>query len=111
MKTSNSAPKGKEMAEKSGSFAKGGTTKMFGQQGADAAKPGTSSVNPASANNKFGLPSNVGKTGVMGKQGGATPAIAGQSSVGGKAGDNSFKVSGGAGKMFGNTGSTPAKPR
>lgn len=102
--------KNKEISQKSGAFAKGGSTKMFGQQGANPALPGTSSPNSSSASNKFGLPNNVGKTGVMGKQHGAAPAVAGQVSSGGRGGDNAFKVSGGKGHMAGFTPAANAKP-
>lgn len=109
MKTSSSAPKGKEKTEKSGSFAKGGSNKMFGQMGVQPSQPGVSApMNaPAATNN----PPKGGRTGVMGKQRGAAPAVAGQVSPGGRGGDNSFKVSGGKGHMAGFTGSTPARPK
>lgn len=103
--------KNKEISQKSNTFAKGGTTKMFGQQGADPAKPGTSSPNAGAPNNKFGIPKNVGKTGVMGKQRGAAPVEAGKVSTGGREGSNAFKVSGGNGHMAGFSPAQNAKPR
>lgn len=102
--------KNREVSQKNNTFAKGGTTKMAGQQGVAPSKPGQVSVSTGSPNNKFGLPKNVGKTGVMGKQRGAAPAIAGQVSSGGRAGDNTFKVSGGKGRMAGFSPAANAKP-
>jgi hypothetical protein len=102
--------KNKELSQKSSSFAMGGKAKMAGQQGANPAKPGTSSPASGGANNKFGLPNNVGKTGVMGKQGGAAMAEPGKVSTGGRSGDNTFKVSGGKNRMAGFTPAANAKP-
>lgn len=111
MKTNNSAPKGKEKSEKTGFGAKGGTTKMAGQQGVAPSKPGQVSVSSGSPNNKFGIPNGVGKSGVMGKQRGAAPSRPGTVSSGGHGGDNSFSVKGGSGHMAGFSGSTPARAK
>lgn len=108
MKTSSSAPKGKEKSEKAGSFAKGGNTKMFGQMGVQPMKPGTAA--PTSAPSTGNSPIRGGKSGVMGKQRGAAPSVPGQVSSGGRGGDNSFKVSGGRGRMAGFSPASPAKP-
>lgn len=110
VKTNNSAPKGKEKTEKMNIGAKGGTNKMAAQQGVAPSKPGQVSVSSGSPNNKWGIPNNVGKSGVMGKQRGAAPAVSGQVSSGGRGGDNSFKVSGGNGHMAGFSASPNAKP-
>lgn len=109
MKTSSSAPKGKEKTDKAGSFAKGGSNKMFGQMGVQPSQAGVSA--PANAPSTGNNAPKGGRTGVMGKQGGAAPAVAGQVSSGGRAGNNDFSVKGGSGHMAGFTGSTPARPR
>lgn len=109
MKTSSSAPKGKEKTDKAGSFAKGGSTKMFGKSGAAPDSPGMAGQPTLPKFDK--APAKGGTGGVMGKQRGAAPAVSGQVSSGGRSGDNSFKASGGSGHMAGNTGSTPAKAR
>jgi len=108
MKTTSSAPKGKEKTEKMNVGAKGGSGKMFGKMGVQPAEAGVAAPTRApSANNAA---PKGGRTGVMGKQGGAAPAVAGQVSSGGRGGDNTFKVSGGKGHMAPFTGSTTAKP-
>ena len=63
MKNNHSMPNGKtkEKSEKTGIGAKGGSTKMFGQQGADPAVAGTSSPNSGAPNNKWGIPTGAGK--------------------------------------------------
>jgi hypothetical protein len=109
MKTSSSAPKGKEKSEKAGSFAKGGSTKMFGKSGSAPDVPGSAAMPSLPRFDK--APLKGGKTGVMGKQRGAAPSVPGQVSSGGRGGDNSFKVSGGRGRMAGFSPSSPAKPR
>jgi hypothetical protein len=100
----NSEVFGKEKSEKGNVFAKGGTTKMFGEQDASPANPGTSSPNNGNvkANNKFGIGYSVGKTSMFGEQD-ASPAMPGESSPanGRKAPDNNWGVKGGTTKMFG----------
>lgn len=101
--------KDKKQSTSSGAFAKGGNTKMRGPQSVNPSEPGVS-VNPNKpADNKFGIPSGVGKSGVMGKQRGAAPAEPGKASPGGRQGNNDFSVKGGTGHMAGFTGSTPAR--
>lgn len=107
MKTSSSAPKGKEKTDKAGSFAKGGSNKMVSQSGAAPVIAGQVSTGGRSSGNNA---PKGGRTGVMGKQGGAAPAVAGQVSSGGRSGNNDFSVKGGSGHMAGFTGSTPARP-
>lgn len=107
MKTTSSAPKGKEKSDKAGAFAKGGSGKMFGKMGVQPSQPGVSApMRAPSANNA----APKGGSGHMAKQSGAAPAVAGQVSTGGRSGDNTFKVSGGKGHMAPFTGSTTAKP-
>jgi len=107
MKTTSSAPKGKEKTEKMGIGAKGGSGKMSGQNYAGPQQPGQS----ASMGQKTNGSVKGGRTGVMGKQHGAAPAVSGQVSSGGRGGDNTFKVVGGKAHMAPFTGSTTAKPR
>jgi len=115
VKTNNSVPNGrtKEKAEKTNVGAKGGSTKMFGPQDASPAVAGETAAHNGrkSPNNKWGVPNNVGKTGVMGKQRGAAAAVAGKVSSGGSGGDNSFKVSGGKGHMAGFSPAANAKAK
>ena len=111
MKNNHSMPNGKtkEKSEKTGIGAKGGSTKMFGQQGADSAKSGTSSPNSGAPNNKWGIPTGAGK-GHMAKQQGADPAVAGTSSPNSGAPNNKWGVSGGKGKMFGKQTASNQRP-
>lgn len=95
--------KGKTSA--SASFAKGGSTKMSGQNYVGPQKPGQST----SMGQKSNAPVAKGGGAKMAGFSGAAPAEAGKVSVGGRAGDKSFSVRGGGKKMAGNTGSTPAK--
>lgn len=99
--------KGKVESCKTGNFAKGGSTKMFGKGGAAPAIAGTT----ARPSQKFDKAApKGGSTGVMGKQRGAAPAVSGAISVGGRGGDNTYKASGGKGHMAGFTPASPAKP-
>ena len=70
--------KSKEVSEKKVTFAKGGTTKMFGQQGAEPQKAGESGHDPKSqgAGAKFAK----GGSGKMFGFRASEPAKAGQSS-------------------------------
>lgn len=108
MKTSNSAPKGKEKSEKTGIGAKGGSTKMFGKSGAAPREAGVSAPTRSQSFDKNALKG--GRSGVMGKQRGAAPAEPGKTSSGGRGGDNSFKASGGKGHMAGFSPASNAKP-
>jgi len=109
MKTSNSAPKGKEKTDKSGDFAKGGSTKMFAKSGVAPSQEGVSApVSPQSFNKDA---PKGGKTGQVGNQKGAAVAQPGGLTMGGTGGDNTFKVSGGKTKMFGFTGAQPARAK
>lgn len=100
MKTSSSAPKGKEMSEKKGIGAKGGKTKMFGPQDASSAQPsGAASHNGRhSPNNKWGV--KAGPSGKMAGPQGAKPASPGGVTVS-SSGPQKWGVSGGKGRMFG----------
>ena len=110
MKTSNSAPKGKEKTDKAGSFAKGGSNKMFGKMGVKPSEAGVAAPTRAPGMDKAAPKG--GRTGVMGKQRNAAPSQPGKVTSGGAAGgDNTFKVSGGRGHMAPFTPATPAKPR
>ena len=109
MKSNHSAPKGKEKSEKSGVFAKGGTTKMFPKMGVKPSMPGVSAPTSTPGFDKAAIKG--GRTGVRGKQRGAAPARPGQSSPGGHSGDNTFKASGGKGHMAPFTPASTAKPR
>ena len=103
---------GKEKSEKGSMLAKGGTNKMIGQGSANPAEPGVSAnKNNGPNDNKFGLPNNVGKGHMLGKQD-ASPARAGTSSPdnGATKAINSWGVQGGKGHMAGHTGASPAKP-
>jgi len=110
MKNSNSAPKGKEKTDKSGSFAKGGTTKMFSKMGAAPDTAGTASATTAP---KFDKNPAKGGTGRMFGEQSSDPSLPGTSSPnnGRHAPSNKFGANGGKGKMFGNTGSTPARAK
>ena len=108
VKTSNSAPKGKEKSEKMGMGAKGGTTKMSGQNYVGPQTPFQST----SGGQKSNPPVKGGRTGLQGKQRGASPARPGLASSGGHDKfDNTFKVSGGSGRMAGFSPASPAKAR
>lgn len=102
MKNDHSKPNGKtkEKSEKSGIGAKGGSTKMFGQQGVAPSKPGQVSTSSGSPNNKFGVGRGAGK-GHMAKEGAADPALPGTSSPNNSKAENKWGVSGGKSKMFG----------
>lgn len=108
MKTSSSAPKGKEKTDKAGSFAKGGSGKMFGKMGVKPSEAGVAAPTRAPGMDK--VAPKGGRTGVMGKQRGAAPAVAGQVSSGGRGGDNSFSVKGGNGHMAPFTPASNARP-
>lgn len=107
MKTNSSAPKGKEMTEKMGFGAKGGTNKMAPKMGVQTSEPGVSAPMRAP---KASNDAPKGGSGKMAKQSGAAPAVAGQVSTGGMGGDNTFTVKGGGNRMAPFTGSTSAKP-
>lgn len=109
MKTNSSSPKGKEKSDKAGSFAKGGSTHMFGKRGVQTSEAGKVTTGPGGFDSSF--KAKAGGKGVMGKQRGAAPATPGGHSSGGRGGDNTFKASGGSGHMAGYTGAMNAKPR
>jgi hypothetical protein len=110
MKNSNSAPKGKEKTDKSGSFAKGGTTKMFPKMGVQPDSAGMAGQPTAP---KFDKNAAKGGSGKMFGEQSADPSLPGTSSPsnGRRSPNNKFGANGGNGKMFGNTGSTPARAK
>ena len=97
----------KEKSDKSASFAKGGSTKMFGQQDASPSMAGTSS--PANgrkgADNKYSVSGGNGK---MAGQQGAHPAKSGGVAVS-QPGAGKGGIDAGRGKMFGPQQAGPAK--
>jgi hypothetical protein len=101
---------GKEKKESDNTFAKGGSTKMFGQQDASPAMPGTSSPanGKGSPNNKFGIPTGTGKGKMVGKQA-ADPQAPGVSGHAAGTSQN-WGVKGGTTKMFGKQTANTALP-
>lgn len=97
--------KSKEKTSKSASFAKGGSTKMSGQNYVGPQVAGQTT----SMGQKSNAPVAKGGGSKMAGFSGAAPAEAGKVSVGGRSGDTSFSVRGGGKKMAGYSGSTPAK--
>lgn len=99
--------KGKEKKMSSTQFAKGGTTKMFEEGGANTAQPGVSHAPGGSPSNKFGIPPGAGKGHTFGPQV-AEPSKPGVAAdpTGKDPATNQFKVAGGKTKMF---GFSPAK--
>ena len=59
------AAKTKQMSSKSGAFAKGGSTKMFGKQSTGPQKPGTTAATKTGNGGKF---AKGGSTKMFGKQ-------------------------------------------
>lgn len=68
----------KSSGDGAGKFPKGGSTKMFGQQGAKTAKAGVVSVSSAGKGEKFVK----GGSGKMFGKGSARPAVAGRTAKG-----------------------------
>lgn len=100
--------KSKEMSDKAGAFAKGGSGKMAPKMGAQPMTPGTAAPTsfPKASNEMI----KGGSARSGNKQGGAAPAEAGKVSSGGRGGDNSFTVKGGGNRMAPFTGAQNARP-
>jgi hypothetical protein len=98
--------KSKVQAGKSASFAKGGSTKMSGQNYVGTQKPGQSTSQGQKSNDK------VAKGGGRGMAGfsGAAPSTEGKVSVGGRGGNTTFAPDRGGKAMAGYTGAQNAKP-
>ncbi len=87
-------------------YAKGGSNKMFGRQGAQPSKPGViSESSPAG-----GADWAKGGSGKMFPKQHAGPQIGGGTGGKSTSGDGGKWAKGGTTKMFGYTGAVPAKP-